>query len=120
MIITNADLDSFELLKDQQITLDLGRPSYRVPAEFEAWTEFYNYAEYSHIRVRVNGIYNTMKENCANRVHYAGGGFSFVFWFLTEFDRDEFVDGANRIFDSYRERLRKEFEELRATYKSKE
>ena len=77
---------------------DVGRPSYFEHKHFETWTKFFDFVEHSPIQIAVNGQYFAMKDYCDQRQNYGGGGYGFVFWFLTKQDRRQFVSELEKIF----------------------
>lgn len=85
--------------------LNVVRPDLTCEEDFFKWTKFHQLVESSDIRIKVNGVYNLMKEYCRTEQGYLGGGFKYCFWFESAEDLQKFDKQARAIWKTEPERM---------------
>ena len=115
MIIDSKDFNLFDLLKGP-VSVDLGRPTFYVDADFILWSEVFDFIETTPMTIAVNGVFYHMMELCSTKQHYGGGGFKFMFWFKNQEDADQFELETNKIFKKHSQARIDQYAEFRRIY----
>ena len=66
------------------------RPTILAPNELQFWTEVHQYIKECDYPIMVNGAFYMIEEVIAKNSNYGGGGYSYLFWFQTQEDKETF------------------------------
>lgn len=75
---------------------DIGRP-FIDDSNRKEWLEFHNWILNSDVRIGISSAFHMIYNICENFHEYNGIGYSYTFWFMSEEDKEVFLNKYKEI-----------------------